>query len=82
MLIPVLLAAELLFNPSLDKKTGDGKGPEGWALPKDCSVEYHEIAYLSDNMAVTFRRTSPGLLLEQKLSKNLKITQMLNMAGV
>ena len=71
MLITVLLAAELLFNPSLDKKNADGKGPEGWTLPKDCRVEYHEIAYLSDNMAVSFQRTSPGLLLEQKLSKKV-----------
>ena len=71
MFIAVLLAAELLFNPSLDKKNGDGKGPEGWTLPKDCRIEYHEIAYLSDNMAVSFQRTSPGLLLEQKLSKKV-----------
>lgn len=71
MLIAVLLAAELLFNSSLDKKAADGKSPEGWGLPKDCNIEYHEIAYLSDNMAVTFRRTSPGLLLEQKLAKKV-----------
>lgn len=68
MLITVLLAAELLFNPSLDKKNGDGKGPEGWTLPKDCRVEYHEIAYLSDDFVVSFQRRTAGLLLEQKLA--------------
>ena len=72
MILPLLLAAELLFNASLDKKAPDGKSPEGWTLPNDCRIEYHEIAYLSENLAVSFRRTTPGLLLEQKLSKPVK----------
>lgn len=72
MITPLLLAAELLFNSSLDRKTADGKAPEGWTLPEDCRIEYHEIAYLSENLAVSFQRTTPGLLLEQRLSKPVK----------
>ena len=69
MTLALIIAAELLFNGSLDKATADGKAPEGWTLPKDCRVEYHEIAYLSENLVVGFERTTPGLLLEQRLAK-------------
>ena len=67
MLMPVILAAELLVNGSLDQCAENGSSPARWALPKDAKTEYREIAYLSENMVVSVSRGSGGMLLEQTL---------------
>ncbi|MDD4026553.1 MAG: hypothetical protein PHN85_11610, partial [Kiritimatiellae bacterium] len=64
----VSFAAEPLLNASLDVNAKDGRTPADWTLPKDCKTEYREIAHLSKDFVMCYERTTPGLLLAQKLS--------------